>query len=78
MREVCGAVSGALAVLGLVNGYSDPTDNAGKMRHYEDVREFAERFKTQTGSGTIICRELLDGARVDSSAGGTPEARTEI
>lgn len=77
MREVCGAVSGALAVLGLVNGYSDPTDNAGKMRHYEDVREFAERFKTQTGSGTIICRELLEGARVDSTAGGNPEARTE-
>lgn len=76
MREVCGAVSGALAVLGLLNGYSDPADSAGKSRHYEDVREFAERFKTRTGSGTIICRELLDGARVNSEAGGDPEART--
>lgn len=51
MREVCGAVSGALMVLGLVLGYSDPKDTEGKSRHYALVREFAARFKA--GSVTV-------------------------
>ncbi len=77
MREVCGAVSGALAVLGLLSGYDSPTDTEGKSRHYAHVRDFAERFKTKTGGGSIICRELLAGAKTDPTPGGEPEARTE-
>ena len=73
MREVCGAVSGAAMVLGLVKGYSDPEDREAKKAHYALVREFARRFKEQNGS--IICRELLAG--VQTAEGGDPEARTE-
>lgn len=43
MREVCGAVSGALIVLGLLRGYSDPGDLAAKTDHYHLVQEFARR-----------------------------------
>ena len=73
MREVCGAVSGAAMVLGLVKGYADPEDREAKKAHYARVQEFARRFKDQNGS--IICRELLAG--VQTSEGGVPEARTD-
>ena len=72
MREVCGAVSGAAMVLGLLKGYDDPNDAEAKRKHYELVRDFAERFRERNGS--IICRELLSG--VQTKQGGDPEART--
>ncbi len=73
MREVCGAVSGALMVLGIARGYSDPADPEAKKAHYALVQEFARRFREKNGS--IICRELLQGVPV--SQGAVPEARTE-
>lgn len=72
MREVCGAVSGAAIVLGLLRGYSYPDDSEAKKAHYHLVQEFARRFKEENGS--IICRELLSGTAV--KGGGDPEART--
>lgn len=76
LREVCGAVSGAFAVLGFVCGYDDPTDKEGKSRHYAMIREFADRFKEKAGVPSIVCRELLGGAGLDNRAGGEAEART--
>lgn len=73
MREVCGAVSGAFFVLGATLGYDDPKDLDGKKALYATVQDFARRFKQETGS--IICRELLEG--VPTQAGGEPEPRTE-
>lgn len=73
MREVCGAVSGACMVLGLVKGYADPKAGMEKTDHYALIQEFARRYKEENGS--IICRELLAGVPVTS--GVTPEARTE-
>ena len=64
MREVCGAVSGAIMVLGMIKGYSS-LDDAEKMEHYARVQEFARRFKEK--HDTIICRELLKGIKTDSS-----------
>ena len=72
MREVCGAVSGAAMVLGLVRGYADPTDADAKKAHYHLVQEFARRFREQNGS--IICRDLLSGTAAQQ--GRDPEART--
>ncbi len=77
LREVCGTVSGAAMVLGAARGYADPKDPQAKKAHYELVREFAGRFREAEGS--IVCRELLARANVDSKAtepGGDPEART--
>ena len=73
LREVCGTVSGAVLVLGLVRGYSDPKDYEAKKAHYVLVQEFARRFSERNGS--IVCRELLKG--VQAAEGLVPEARTE-
>lgn len=72
LREVCGAVSGAAMVLGILEGYDDPNDTEAKKTHYHRIQEFTKRFKEQNGS--IICRELLKG--VKTVEGGDPEART--
>ena len=72
LREVCGTVSGALLVLGMVCGYSDPEDTNAKAAHYHLVQEFARRFTEL--NGTIICRELLKGVKV--KPGDAPEERT--
>lgn len=70
LREVCGAVSGAAMVLGALEGYADPKDAKAKKEHYERVRDLAARFRESEGS--ILCRELLAGAK----PGGDPEERT--
>ena len=72
LREVCGTVSGALLVLGIVKGYDDPADPQAKAAHYRLVQEYARRFREKNGS--IVCRELLAGVPV--TPGGTPEERT--
>lgn len=72
LREVCGAVSGALLTLGFLRGYADPRDPQAKKDHYRLVQEFARRSREQNGS--IICRELLRG--VETTPGGEPEPRT--
>lgn len=72
LREVCGTVSGAVMVLGLVKGYADPDNPDAKKAHYHRVQEFARRFREKNGS--IICRELLSG--VQTVEGNDPEQRT--
>lgn len=77
LREVCGTVSAASLVLGIVLGYSDPKDPEAKKNHYALVRRFAEQFRSSEGS--IICRELLTKAHVDEASvkpGGDPQERT--
>ena len=73
MREVCGAVSGASMVLGILRGYDDPKAAEAKKAHYHLIQDFAGRFRQANGS--IICRELLSG--VNTVEGRNPEARTE-
>ena len=73
MREVCGAVSGASMVLGILRGYDDPKAAEAKKAHYHLIQDFAGRFRQANGS--IICRELLSGVNIVE--GRNPEARTE-
>ena len=75
MREVCGAVSGALLVYGALRGNSDPEDGEAKKQHYARVQEFAARFKAE--HETIICRELLKNIALKKESTSEPEARTE-
>ena len=72
MREVCGAVSGAAMVLGILRGYTAPEDSQAKRDHYHLVQALANTFRERNGS--IVCRELLDGISVIK--GRDPEART--
>ena len=40
----------AALVLGIVKGYDDPSNYEAKKKHYELVREFADRFKEKNRS----------------------------
>ena len=55
--EICGAVSGALLVLGLKYGHYVATDNEQKSRSYAIAVDYTNRFKETHGS--IVCRDLL-------------------
>ncbi|MDK2942433.1 MAG: hypothetical protein PWP56_1946 [Acetobacterium sp.] len=56
--EMCGAVSGAVMVLGLKYGQSEKDDNDAKEKTYDVVNAFCNQFKAINGS--IICNDLLD------------------
>jgi len=53
---VCGAVTGAIMVLGLAGGRTQPDDKESKERIYALVNRFAERFLAENGS--LACRDL--------------------
>lgn len=55
--EVCGAVTGALMVLGLVVGKPAPVDLEEKDRQHAMARELMARFRERHGS--LLCRDLL-------------------
>ena len=58
MREVCGAVSGMMMVLGCLYGYDDTVKNdSQKQAHYKNIQALAAKFREECGS--IICREIL-------------------
>jgi len=57
MGEVCGAVTGALMVIGLKHGQTEAKDKEAKAKTYDCARNFAERFRAEHGS--LLCRELL-------------------
>ncbi|MBR6581791.1 MAG: C_GCAxxG_C_C family protein [Ruminococcus sp.] len=55
--EMCGAVSGALMVLGLKYGHFESENSEQKSRAYSIATEYTKRFKELNGS--IVCRDLL-------------------
>ncbi len=57
LGEVCGAVTGALIVLGLKHGHTEAKDKVTKAKTYDRVRDFADRFRSRHGA--LCCRELL-------------------
>lgn len=73
LREICGAVSGAALVLGVLYGSEDPCDAEAKKEHYARVQEVADKFREECGA--IVCRELLKLQEEKSDP--TPAARTE-
>jgi C_GCAxxG_C_C family probable redox protein len=57
LGEVCGAVTGALVVIGLKYGHTEAKDRETKEKTYDRARDFAGRFRSRNGS--LLCRELL-------------------
>ena len=55
--EMCGAVSGALMVLGLKYGHCHAENAEEKGRAYQIAEDFMNRFIEK--KGTVVCRELL-------------------
>lgn len=69
MREVCGAFSGLVLVLGTLYGSDDP---ARKTDLYTEVQALAARFKAENGGGSLICRELLGLSKPEGSPQASP------
>lgn len=57
LREICGAVNAAEAVLGAVLGFDTPETGSVKAEHYARVQKLAYRFREEYGSWR--CAELL-------------------
>ena len=55
--EMCGAVSGALMVLGLLYGHSESDDLDTKAKSYAMSEDYMSRFIQKNSS--VVCRELL-------------------
>ena len=69
MREVCGAFSGMVLVLGAIYGNTDP---AGKSQLYAEVQALAEQYRSRNGGGSIVCRELLGLKQAEGSPVASP------
>lgn len=72
LREVCGALSGALMALGMLRAPLDPTDRAAKAAHYARVQALGNAFRAHNGS--LLCRDLLGD---QAGSGYVPDERTE-
>ena len=55
--DTCGAVTGALMVLGLRYGPQNTSDTSAKNHVYSKVIDFCSRYESRCGS--IDCRDLL-------------------
>lgn len=72
LREVCGAFSGVILTLNLLEGYSTPETGEVKATHYAKIQSLAKTFEEQHGS--LVCRTLLGLTEQHSIP--VPEART--
>ncbi|MBQ0109280.1 MAG: C_GCAxxG_C_C family protein [Clostridiales bacterium] len=70
LREVCGALTGAFAVVGALYGYAEH-DQKAKEDHYALIQHIASEFKKE--HKTYICRELLAG--IPNTEGKSPAVR---
>lgn len=71
MREVCGAVSGALMALGYFKGYDVIGDDSLKKEHYARVQAIMKEFAAELGS--YVCRDII---KVVGSQPPMPTPRT--
>jgi C_GCAxxG_C_C family probable redox protein len=53
----CGALTGAVMVMGLRHGTADAADKTAKLECYRKVRLLNEEYKLRAGS--TICRDLM-------------------
>lgn len=74
LREVCGAFSGAVMVLGMLYGFDFPHEVSEKSEHYGRVQELAAAYRAEMSS--VVCREILENAGKHADTAPTPEART--
>jgi C_GCAxxG_C_C family probable redox protein len=63
--RTCGAVTGAVMVIGLKHGQADVTDEDSRKETHKLVRKFIDKFTKLHGS--IECRELIGYDLSDSA-----------
>jgi C_GCAxxG_C_C family probable redox protein len=66
MADWCGAVTGALMVIGLRHGRTRAADIAARDKTYDLVRQFVKEFTARRGA--VRCRDLL-GCDIGTAAG---------
>ncbi|MBN1575631.1 MAG: C_GCAxxG_C_C family protein [Chitinispirillaceae bacterium] len=66
-QEVCGAVTGAIMVIGLLYGRGNNDSQTKNETSYLKVRQFIDSFKKEYG--TIVCKNLLNGCCLLTEAG---------
>jgi C_GCAxxG_C_C family probable redox protein len=57
--EICGAVIGGLAAIGLIYGRSEPGHQTD-VRMWKHSRMFMKRFRNEVTDGKILCRDLVN------------------
>lgn len=61
LQEVCGALSGAFAIIGYYYSDGDMEQGKSKGNTYKKIREAAEMFKNEYNA--ITCRDILHGEK---------------
>ena len=59
MKEICGAISGAIAVIGMNNSSGNVERGVTKKSTYDQTSALGKKFEEKNGS--MICRELKGG-----------------
>lgn len=72
-RETCGAVSGAVMIIGLLRGYSNAETGQKKAQLYATTQEFIKKFTDEFG--TTRCAKLL--GKPDGKENPVPSSRNE-
>ncbi len=57
MGRTCGAVTGAVMVIGLKHGQADANDERSRQETHRLVKEFMDKFRALHGS--VECKELI-------------------
>ena len=66
-QDVCGAITGAIIVLGLASEFKEEDGRPKINEAYAKVHSFINEFSAQKGS--IKCRDLLEGCDLSSEEG---------
>jgi C_GCAxxG_C_C family probable redox protein len=73
--HTCGAVTGAIMVIGLNQGSTSPQEKQKRDDTYQTVKDFMARFEAECGS--TVCKELL-GCDISSSSGYARARREDL
>lgn len=57
--NTCGAIIGAIMIIGLKHGTTDINDKEAEKNIYKLTAKFIEQFKSRLDTNTILCRELI-------------------
>jgi len=73
--ETCGVVTGAMMVIGLKYGRTDPNDEKARAKTRRLVRNFVKEFSDQ--HGCLTCKELL-GYNISTADGMEQATRAGV
>lgn len=75
-RDVCGAVTGALMVLGLEYGRTEAKDAQGKAKNYKHVNDYMSQFSEKYL--TTNCGKLLEQIKESNKEGNVKLSCNEL